>query len=623
MKRFFIAVCILIVGSVVLGTWLFIQKSDKAYDEGTVLPFEDVSREDWYYDYVAQVYDCGWLKGRTLTQFDPSGPLLRGDCANMLYAYLGKPDVTGFDNPFTDLEDALCRDSVVYLKKLGVLTGKTDDRFDPYGEMTREQLVTVLYRLGGYQIHEELSPSGKFTDRDDISPWALEAVDWAIHNGFLSGLTETTLGPQKTATRAQAAKILCLYAEKAGYKTDTSHSGSSVTLRVWQAGIDDSNTALTMVNLLNRFEKQNPGITVEYVPIPTIDDPYEKIQSALEKGEGPDVVLVSSPYEMLLADEGLILPLDTLFTESVLKDIHPALLVDCSYSREPNPELQGKLVSAPLFSTPRALLINRSVFDHFGISYPDNTYSFHTLLSQAEAATGSMDGRVIYGFGTRADSPSLYLSMIWAAGGSIVDAHTGLATTNNDLWRKTTEDYLSLYTRELTPDYNVSMDLNSQLGMFAKGSVAMIDASLNAPSLIQDKQEWQDNLAVYPFLDNSPGACLSVGEVAVISHSTEHIVDSAKLINFLMEPDAQIVYSSGAGYLPGVLSALEESALKTDPYFAPYQAGMEDTLALGDRGYAVYCLIRDELQKVLRGELSPEDYCAGLESKINALFTTE
>ena len=108
----------------------------------------------------------------------------------------------------------------------------------------------------------------------------------------------------------------------------------------------------------------------------------------------------------------------------------------------------------------------------------------------------------------------------------------------------------------------------------------------------------------------------------MISHNTENIVDSAKLINYLMEPDSQIIYSRDVGYLPGVLSALEATKLKTDSYLAPYVVGVEDTAALGEDGYAVYCLIRDELKKVLRGELTVEDYCVGLEQQINTLLQT-
>lgn len=620
MKKLLIVFCMILIGALVLSTWIFIRQSEKVYDEDTTLPFEDIEKDAWYYDYLTEAYDRGWIKGLSVTCFDPDASIQRGDFAVMLYRYLGEPDVAGLPNPFKDLEGQSCKNAVIYLRKLEILDGKTTTVFAPEEEITREQLVVMLYRMGGYSVHSELSPSGKFTDRAHISSWALEAVDWAIENGFLEGLTETMLGPQEPATRAQAVKILCLYGEKAGYKTDTSGNEKNVTLRVWQAGVDDSNAALTMKKLLNRFEKRNPGVNIEYTPLPTGDDPYEKIEKALEKGEGPDVILVSAPYEMLLADRGLILPLDTLLTESVMKDIHPALLIDCSYDRSENPELKGRLVSAPLFSTPRALLINRTLFDHFGVQYPQNDYTYATLLTDAQTLTGSKDGKVIYGFGARASSPCLYLGMLWGGGGSVIDKNTGLAVTDNAVWKQVTESYLRLYTEQYTPDHSVSMDYNSQLGMFAKGSVAMIDASLDAAALIQSKEEWFDNLAVYPYLDNAQPACLCVGEVAVVAKNTEHILDSAELINFLMEPDAQIIYSKGVGYLPGVISAMKESDLETDPYLAPYTAGLEDTERLGSKGYAVYGLIRDELQKVLRKELSVDDYCTRLQDKINAIL---
>ena len=623
MRGFIITVCFLLVAAIAIGSWISVRKIDIESNEGTILPFKDVPEDAWYYPYVSNAYDLGWIEGRTRKRFDPDAPLRRGDFARMLYRYLGQPDASGFSNPFTDLENDPCKDSVIYLKKLGILDGKTESLFAPAEYITREQLVTILYRLGGYKVDAELSPSGKFSDRGSISPWAMDAVDWAIHNGFLDGYTANTLAPQNAATRAEATKILCLYGELTGYGTVTSDDQKAVTLTVWQVGVYDSRAALSMKKLLNRFERRNPGITIEYVPKPTRDDPYEEVRNALKKDKGPDVILVSSPYDMVLADDGLVLPLDTLLTSSVLQDIYPGLILDCTYARETNPTLSDKLVSAPLFSTPRALLYNRNLLQYYGVSEPQTGYTYDALLSDAQKLTGAKDGKIIYGFGARAGSPGMYLGMVWNNGGTIINTSTGLAATNTVAWKKATEAYLSLYSGSITPDHAVSMDYNSQLGMFANGNVAMIDASLSAVSLLRDKTEWIDNLGIYPYLENAQTTDLCVGEVAVISHCTPNIVESAKLINFLMDPDSQIIYSEEVGYLPGVMSALNDSELKADAYLAPYVSGINDTAALGKHSHAVYRLIRDALQKVLRGELTVDNYCMTLEQKINEILTTQ
>ncbi|MBP3413198.1 MAG: extracellular solute-binding protein [Oscillospiraceae bacterium] len=620
MKRFVRVISIIAVAALAVLVWVRIHNYDKASKEPLELEFQDVQRDDWYYGYLTTAYNRGWVRGTSSTRFTPDAPMKRGEFALALYRYLKKPDVSGFSNPFVDVEGLDCEDAVMYLNELKLLTGKDETHFAPEQVITREQLVTILYRLGGYKVHEEFSPSGKFSDRDQISPWAQEAVDWAVENQFLEGSTETVLDPQAPATRAQAVKILCLYGEKADYKTETADPGKLITLKVWQAGIDDSKIALAMNGLLNRFEERNPNITVEYTPIPTSEKPYERIAEALENGNGPDVLLVSSPYDMVLADQGLILPLDTLLAQSVVEDIQPGLMIDCSYVRDVNSALRGRLVSAPLFATPRALLINRSLFDHFGVAYPDNDFSYDKMLSAAEAMKGSRDGLLTYGIGTRASSPALYLGMIWSTGATIVDPNTGLASTHTPQWEKVTEQYLELYTTERSADRSVSMDYNSQLGMFAKGSVAMIDASLDAARLIRGQDGWGDNLAVYPYLDNAQPACAAVGEVAVIPADTEYIVNAAELINFLMESDSQIAYAERVGYFPGVMSALDGLELLQDPYLAPYVFGIEDTERLGDHGHEIYALIRDELKQVLNKEQTVQDYCAELEAKINTIL---
>jgi ABC-type glycerol-3-phosphate transport system substrate-binding protein len=156
--------------------------------------------------------------------------------------------------------------------------------------------------------------------------------------------------------------------------------------------------------------------------------------------------------------------------------------------------------------------------------------------------------------------------------------------------------------------------------MFAQGSVAMMDASLNAADLIQKQAGWETNLAVYPYLDGAESACLCVGEVAAIAHNSSHIVDAARLVNFLMDTDSQITYAENVGYLPGVMSALNSTDIGIDPYLSPYVAGIEDTKALGHKGFSVYCVIRDELQRVLRKEITVQEYCVSLESKINQIL---
>lgn len=76
-------------------------------------------------------------------------------------------------------------------------------------QVTREQLVTMLYRYAGRPAagSQELP----FRDSDMVSGYAREAMCWAVENGILNGYDSTTLLPGGQATRAQVSAILMRY----------------------------------------------------------------------------------------------------------------------------------------------------------------------------------------------------------------------------------------------------------------------------------------------------------------------------------------------------------------------------------------------------------------------------
>ena len=87
----------------------------------------------------------------------------------------------------------------------------------PNATITREQLAKMLY---GYTVYAKgntsyQAPAG-YTDFDQISGYAIQAMCWAVSHGVISGDSATTLSPQKYASRAQAASIFVRYLDKLG-----------------------------------------------------------------------------------------------------------------------------------------------------------------------------------------------------------------------------------------------------------------------------------------------------------------------------------------------------------------------------------------------------------------------
>lgn len=89
--------------------------------------------------------------------------------------------------------------------------------FGPEDDITREQLASILYRYAqhkGYDVSAgEQTNILSYTDAPEISEYAIPAMQWACGAGVIQGMTESTLDPQGSATRAQVAAMLQRFCE--------------------------------------------------------------------------------------------------------------------------------------------------------------------------------------------------------------------------------------------------------------------------------------------------------------------------------------------------------------------------------------------------------------------------
>ena len=179
------------------------------------ITFSDVKESDWFYKGVSYVVENGMMNGMGDNQFAPNAPLTREMLAVVLYNMEKQPESTGV-NPFADVKaDMWYTDAIVWANANGIVAGYDDSTFGLGDSITREQLAAILYRyaqLKGYDVTEKADLTG-YTDSTSISSYAVEAMQWANANGIVNGMTETTLAPQGTATRAQVATMLMNFCE--------------------------------------------------------------------------------------------------------------------------------------------------------------------------------------------------------------------------------------------------------------------------------------------------------------------------------------------------------------------------------------------------------------------------
>jgi len=175
--------------------------------------FDDVASNAWYADAVRFIAAREVTLGTAAGQFEPNRKLTRGELMVMLMkAYGMEPDLDLADN-FDDAGKTYYTGYLAAAKRLGIAKGTGGNQFSPDSEISREDLIVLLYRM--LKVTGEL-PGGStgrelasFSDADQVSSYGQEAFAYFVKSGTISG-DGVMLNPQGRATRAQMVQILYL-----------------------------------------------------------------------------------------------------------------------------------------------------------------------------------------------------------------------------------------------------------------------------------------------------------------------------------------------------------------------------------------------------------------------------
>ncbi len=177
-------------------------KADETTEQPSTKTFSDVSSSDWFADAVKYVSDKGMMNGTGTGKFSPADSTTRAMLMTVIARYAGQ-DTTG-SNPWY-------QKSMEWAKANGVSDGTA-----PNANITREQLVTMLYRYAK-STGKDVSV-GKdtnilsYADATTVSEYAVPAMQWACGAGIVNG-ANGKLNPQNNATRAEVAAILMRFCE--------------------------------------------------------------------------------------------------------------------------------------------------------------------------------------------------------------------------------------------------------------------------------------------------------------------------------------------------------------------------------------------------------------------------
>ena len=172
--------------------------------------YHDVDPNAWYVPYVDFAISAGIMNGTGNSTFSPNAEVTRAQLVQVLYALEKKPTVE-VTKKYSDIKAGQWYAAAVsWASAFNIAAGFEDGSFKPDRSVTRQDMAVMMYAFAKYKgIETNTSASvDSFSDRGKISSYALRAMKWAVGKKYMSGMGNNTLAPRGTTTRAQLATVM-------------------------------------------------------------------------------------------------------------------------------------------------------------------------------------------------------------------------------------------------------------------------------------------------------------------------------------------------------------------------------------------------------------------------------
>lgn len=174
-------------------------------EEGVV--YHDIAGDEWCVDAVDELTQKGIMTGVEEGTFGPYLPVTRATVILVLWRLEGFPEAEVAE-PFPDVEPWF-ETAAAWAKGYGIATGYLDGSFGGRDTVSREQMACFLYRYAQYR-GEPLAQGalGLFSDADEISEWAQDAMAHVAGLGIFQGGDGARLDPKGITNRAALAVMI-------------------------------------------------------------------------------------------------------------------------------------------------------------------------------------------------------------------------------------------------------------------------------------------------------------------------------------------------------------------------------------------------------------------------------
>jgi len=196
-------------------------KIESSADEPTGAGFEDISDYPWAQKAINTLYARGILNGVSETRFEPQRQINREEFTKLVVEAFFEVDKTAT----TDFSDVLsshwCFPYVATGCQLELINGISSSEFGIGQPISRQDMALILHRAinaANIELHKVSDIS--FKDESDVSVYAMDAVEQISQWGIINGFEDGSFAPHKSASRAEAAKIIYETLVKGGVLSD-------------------------------------------------------------------------------------------------------------------------------------------------------------------------------------------------------------------------------------------------------------------------------------------------------------------------------------------------------------------------------------------------------------------
>ena len=187
-----------------------IKVDTELFDKNTVaeISFNDIENHQWAKMSILELAQKGIVSGKSKDVFAPNDATTRAEFVKIL---VGALEIPSADKKlgFTDIsEEHWAYSDVSAAVEAGIVYGLTEELFGTNNTITREEMAAMCYRALQYkQISVDAQQERRFSDADEVSVFAKEAVAMMGGAGIVSGRGDDLFCPKELLTRAETAKI--------------------------------------------------------------------------------------------------------------------------------------------------------------------------------------------------------------------------------------------------------------------------------------------------------------------------------------------------------------------------------------------------------------------------------